>query len=232
VRNLRLTCRALARLSKRAFVPVSSPDGVFRFAFTRAGLSNLLRLTEHPKAGQRIKEIKLGASRLPGDLYVWKPHFFPPREKIGRERYMALEVDGNKGTTPIHPWHKEYVFCLAKDDQLMFERCGEATVMLSQALKKLADQGVREMNFHSWYNPLGVGRGSKQDDELIAMGCTLDDDNREGSNTTPVIEQACMMAGIQCLFCWSTHVSDFCHLPDNCCSYFLAQRYPWSRSRA
>lgn len=220
VRNLRLTCRALARAANHAFGPASSRNGIFRFAFTRAGLSELLRLTDYPDAGQRIKEIKLGACRLPGDLYIWKPHFLPPEERRGRKRYMALEVDGNKGTTPIEPWYKEYAFCLAKDDQLRIEQNGDAVIMLARALKKLRAQGVREMNFHSWYNKLGEGRGSKQDDELIAMGCTLDDDNIERVGTRWVIEEACKMSGIECYRCWSTCFGGVCTLPDGVCSRF------------
>jgi len=61
VQNLRLTCKPLHKLCDSFFVPFAAENGVYSFAYNRRGLSQLVRLTEHPEAWKRIKGIRLGA---------------------------------------------------------------------------------------------------------------------------------------------------------------------------
>jgi len=230
VRNLRLTCKPLHKLCNRFFVVRLNSRGAYCFACNRQGLSKLIRLTEHPEAWKRIRDIKLGAYRLPEDLietwldsneltlgYDDQIDRIHQPERIGRARLRMERIYHEdvtlywEGPTAIRLSDPQYAFCLAKDDQLELEYSGEAQNMLFTALGNLRAQGASSIRFHIWADGLSKGRGSKQYDELRALGCELPRPRSRNSfwharyrwsdRTEEQIRWACFYAGIDLSWC-------------------------------
>ena len=122
------------------------------------------------------------------------------------------------GPMAIRPSDPEYAFCLAKDDQLILDKFGEGRNMLYTTLRNLYSQGARRISFHTWADGPCRGCGSKQYDELRALGCELPHPSLKRNVLAYPDEKqiywACYYAGLDVYRCHCMNSWDLCQDED------------------